>query len=443
MSKENNKPIILTEYQYLHPDTVIDDGKSTLGSKRFEALESFVLKNDTAGYGRYLKLGHKNGIGKVLQAQKYIGVIQLKDGTVIEILPKIANKKDKENHNEVRQIVVKMLKTLRNSPFKNIDIAHLTAKKMPLLEIFIGMFLQDLTKLVQRGIKNDYITREENSPFLKGKLIFSEHIKKNTAHKERFFVAYDNYLPDRIENRIIKTTLQYLYSRSRSSNNQQRIREFQFVFDELEPIHDVKTAFSKVKLNRQMQDYEQVLMWSKLFLLGNSFAPHKGNDVALSLLFDMNLLFESYVGHYLQRNCQSKVSLQHKAHHLVCQNQKGKFALKPDIVIDDGTIIADTKWKLLSENSKGQADGISQADLYQMFAYGSKYQNCKDIYLIYPAHEDTINIDSSNNYQFHYNYCNDSTEARIVTVHIVFFDLAQNTFAKDTKCLLTVHNRTA
>ena len=273
---------------------------------------------------------------------------------------------------------------------------------------------------MQRGIKNDYITREENAPFLKGKLIFSEQIKKNTAHKERFFVAYDNYLPDRIENRIIKSTLQYLYQKSRSSTNQQRIREFLFVFDDIDPIHDVKTAFTKVKVNRQMQDYTQVLMWSKLFLLGNSFAPHTGNEVAFSLLFDMNLLFESYVGQYLNRHCQKNVSLQHQGHHLVCHQNKGKFALKPDIVIDGGKIIADTKWKLLSEDKSNI--GISQADVYQMYAYATKYQclgsECQQIFLIYPATEKTVNVNTS------YYFKSIENAEKDIPLNILFFDLS-------------------
>ena len=50
-----------------------------------------------------------------------------------------------------------------------------------------------------------------------------------------------------------------------------------------------------------MKDYEQVLLWCKTFLFENSFSPYKGNDIAFALLFDMNLLFESFVYSYLKR----------------------------------------------------------------------------------------------------------------------------------------------
>jgi len=342
--------------------------------KTFEAVEKFVLENETM---QYLKITTRKGYGKVLQAINYVGVIQTKDGTTIEILPKIS---DKEKVEKSKEILIKMLKTLRKSPFKNFNMANVQSKNMPLLEIFISMFLEELAKLVQKGIKSDYIPKEENLKFLKGKLKISEQIKQNSIHKERFFVAYDEFSSDRVENRLIKTTLQYLYKKSKSNKNQQRIREFLFVFDEIGISYDFKTDFEKVKPNRQMRDYEQVLLWCKTFSLENSFSPYKGNDIAFALLFDMNKLFESYVGHYLKKK-GFDVSLQDKGKYLV--ETPKKFALRPDIVIKrkDKIVIVDTKWKIIKEEKD-----ISQSDMYQLYAYGKKYDT-NQLYLIYPKSE--------------------------------------------------------
>ncbi|RBQ32050.1 restriction endonuclease [Arcobacter sp. FW59] len=397
------------KYPYIQPDT-------------FEALEKFVLENeDTA---QYLKITTKKGFGKVLQAQNYVGVIQTKDGTTIEILPKIREVTETKS----KEILIKMLKTLKNSPFKNFNMANLKSSKMTLLEVFISMFLEELAKLVQKGIKSDYISKEENLKFLKGKFKISEQIKHNTIHKERFFVQYEEFVSDRIENRLIKTTLQYLYKRSKTNKNQQRIREFLFVFDEIGISHNIKTDFSKIKLNRQMKDYEQVLLWCKTFLLENSFSPYKGNDIAFALLFDMNLLFESYVFDYLKRNGNfENITAQDKSHHLAyLHGEISKFQLKPDIVINNGEIIADTKWKLLSEDKTHQ--GISQADMYQLYAYGTKYKKCKYMYLIYPYDEQSI----QNSYQY---FKNDEEKKLKEELHlnILFFDVSSDKpcFKKD------------
>ena len=396
------KQIVLKEFEFLQYKNE-EEQNSYIEKTTFEAIEKFVLENETE---QYLKITTKKGFGKVLQAQNYVGVIQTKDGTTIEILPKIKNLDEQKS----KEILIKMLKTLKNSPFKHFNSANLKAHKMPLLEIFISMFLEELAKLVQKGIKSDYVQKEENLKFLKGKLKISEQIKQNSVHKERFFVEYEQFCSDRVENRLIKTTLEYLYKKSKSNKNQQRIREFLFIFDEIKVSHNIKTDFEKIKLNRQMKDYEQVLLWCKTFLLENSFSPYKGNDISFALLFNMNLLFESYVYNYLKKSGDfENVKNQDKKYHLAYENEKGKFALKPDIVIDNGKIIVDTKWKILSVDKSNL--GISQSDMYQLYAYGKKYQNCENLYLIYPKDE----VIDGNLYHYY--------EDKKLPLKVLFFDV--------------------
>ena len=401
------KEFILKEFEYLqYKDNTKDN---FIKKETFDSLEKFVLENEKTA--QYLKITTKNGFGKVLQAQNYVGVIQTKDGTTIEILPKIKNATTEKS----KDILIKMLKTLKNSPFKNLSVANLKSSKIPLFEIFISMFLEELTVLVRNGIKSDYISKEENLKFLKGKLKISEQIKYNTIHKERFFVQYEEFISNRVENRLIKTTLQFLYNKSKINKNQQRIREFLFVFDEIEISHNIKTDFSKIKLNRQMKDYEQVLLWCKTFLFENSFSPYKGNDIAFALLFDMNLLFESFVYSYLKKSSNFQdIKSQDRTHHLAYENGIGRFRLKPDIVINSGKIIADTKWKILSEDKA--YNGVLQDDMYQLYAYGTKYDNCEKIYLIYPFDELII----KNSYNYFKN--------KELKLDILFFDVYKKEF---------------
>lgn len=406
------KEFILKEFEYLQYKDNIKD--NFIKKETFDSLEKFVLENEKTA--QYLKITTKNGFGKVLQTQNYVGVIQTKDGTTIEILPKIKNATTEKS----KDILIKMLKTLKNSPFKNLSVANLKSSKIPLFEIFISMFLEELTVLVRNGIKSDYISKEENLKFLKGKLKISEQIKYNTIHKERFFVQYEEFISNRVENRLIKTTLQFLYNKSKLNKNQQRIREFLFVFDEIEISHNIKTDFSKIKLNRQMKDYEQVLLWCKTFLFENSFSPYKGNDIAFALLFDMNLLFESFVYSYLKKSSNFQdIKSQDRTHHLAYENGIGRFRLKPDIVINGGKIIADTKWKILSEDKA--YNGVLQDDMYQMYAYGTKYEKCEKMYLIYPKSD----LEIENIYTFF-----KSNKPKSLDLEILFFDILNKRFTK-------------
>ncbi|WP_107805070.1 McrC family protein [Campylobacter concisus] len=353
--------ITLTEFERIYQHDIC--------KKDFGDIENFILKNSDENVP-FLRIASGVG-GKFIQARNYVGVLQTKSGLTIEILPKIADKNDAERS---KAVFIKMLRTLKNFPFKSSNLASLKTQNLPLLEIFISMFLCELESLVKKGIKSDYVALEENLNFLKGKLNINEQIKRNSIHKERFYVRYSEFLSDIKINRIIKTTLQFLYKKSNSSKNQQKIRELLFIFDEVLECEDYKNFFAKLVINRQVKHYEQTLLWCKIFLLGNSFTPHNGDDLALALLFDMNALFESYVGNFIKKSFPGTI-LQHSEKYLV--EEPKSFKLRPDIFLE-GDFIADTKWKIVKSR-----DDISQADLYQLYAYGKKHE-CSNLYLIYP-----------------------------------------------------------
>lgn len=94
--------ITLLEYNFL--STKKGNQGVCISSKNFEAIENFILSNEQAM--PYLKITTKKGYGKVLQAQNYVGVLQTKDGTTIEILPKIRELSEVTS----KSILIKMLK---------------------------------------------------------------------------------------------------------------------------------------------------------------------------------------------------------------------------------------------------------------------------------------------------------------------------------------------
>ena len=358
--------LTLTEFERIYQHDIC--------KKDFGDIENFILKNSDEN-APFLRIASGVG-GKFIQARNYVGVLQTKSGLTIEILPKIADKNDAERS---KAVFIRMLRTLKNFPFKSSNLASLKTQNLPLLEIFISMFLCELEALVKKGIKSDYVALEENLNFLKGKLNINEQIKRNSIHKEWFYVGYSEFLSDIKINRIIKSTLKFLYKKSNFNKNQQKIREFLFMFDEVSTCDDYKNFFEKLIINRQVKHYEQTLLWCKIFLLGNSFTPHKGDDLAFALLFDMNALFESYVGNFIKKSFPGTI-LQHSEKHLV--EDPKSFKLRPDIFLK-GKFIADTKWKIISSR-----DGISQADLYQLYAYGKKHPCDGKLHLIYPKIDD-------------------------------------------------------
>lgn len=371
--------------------------------KCFEALKSFNAENGDEIFTLTMVRAEDGSRIEALKAKSFVGVIETKDGTVVEILPKIFDGEDAEL-DKTRAIFLGMLSCLSDTPFIEGGTARLLTEKMNIMEVFISMFLQELGALLQKGILREYVNVEENRSYLKGKLLFSKHIKANLVHKERFYISFDEFMNDRPENRLIKSTLRLLSLKAGSNENQKRIREFLFTFDEVPYTENTDIDFQKIKSSRLSKHYDKALAWCRVFLKNKSFTNFKGESVAFSLLFPMEKIFEDFVGTLIRRdNPDSDVFLQHRKHHLIADHDGTEmFSLRPDIVLrksNDQFIILDTKWKLIDQNNQKDNYLISQNDFYQMFAYGEKYGSA-ELYLLYPRTKNfTVPITAFNFYK--------------------------------------------
>ena len=394
------------------------DGYTTLPPATFEQLENFILSNTTANNAQstdaleLMSISVKRGIGKIITAKNYIGVLTFNDGTAIEILPKIVSTVP-EHSQRAKKLVVDMLRSLTNVSYKSLQVTNVDIEKMPLLDIFIRMFLDEVFRLVKHGLRSSYETIAENRSFFKGKILFSEQLKHNFSHKERTFTEFDEFTPNCPENRLVKSTLMLLYKQTHSSRNKTDIKTLLAAFDNVPSSTDYTGDFSKAG-----KSYGTLLLWCQIFLTGKSFTSFSGSGVAFALLFPMETLFERYVAVQLKKILPAEeflISIQDKTHYLFLSPSK-KFLLRPDIVItrkcDNAIFICDTKWKLLSSHTANL--GISQADMYQMFAYQKKY-NAKNITMLYPMTDQTT---SANGIQF------DSGDGVIVRVSFIdLFDI--------------------
>ena len=388
------KTITVREYESFTCNKDIP-GYISLPDSTFKSLEEFILANNTQDSDvlEFMGISVKKGIGKVITAKNYVGIISMNDGTTIEILPKICSEKD--NITDAKKLLIKMLKTLRTAPYKTMQKTNVNIDKFSIFEIFIRMFIDEVFTIVKHGLKCNYETLQDNLDVFKGKMLFSKHIKHNIVHKEKFFVEYDEFNSNRAENRLLKSTLLYLYRKTASNKNKNDIRTLLNSFVDVNESENYADDFAKCISDRNMKGYTTALMWSKVFLQGKSFTSFSGSNVAFALLFPMETLFESYVAAIMRKHLQGTAfsfSAQDKGYHLF-DNPK-KFMLRPDIVIKNRVaktvFVMDTKWKLLS-SSKSNA-GISQADMYQMYAYQKKY-NAKSITLIYPKTQENIDED--------------------------------------------------
>lgn len=353
----------------------------------FTWLETQSLRSDTNSAG-WLKPAQLNG-QRAIQVTSYVGVMRAPCGFQIEVLPKTGRNSSPE---EARGLLIDMLKCLAG--FRHIKTANaeLAAAHMPLLEVFIQQFLQAVSSLVKRGLRSDYVTRQENLFALRGRLLVARQISENLTRRDRFFTEHDEFSQDRAENRLIHTALRHVLTLCRSQESQRVARELGFVFADVPLSVDVVLDIQRIRQDRGMGYYESALDWAKLILQGLSPVPGIGQNHAPSLLFPMGAVFEAYVKKHLARQLRDDFVLKPQAssQHLVAHDAQRWFRLKPDLLVkhkQSTHLVLDTKWKLLDSTKKNGREKyqLSQVDFYQLYAYGHHYLDGDgDIVLIYP-----------------------------------------------------------
>ena len=314
----------------------------------------------------------------------------LKNGFQIQVLPKIDFSSVEDAGNQTtKRVFLKMLRSMKDFPAKVFNEASLKADRMNLYELFINMYLQEVRQLLKHGLKSGYVSKEENLRYFKGKMLVNENIKHNHSHKERLYLRYDEFSPNRPENKLIKSTLLKLSKLTSSAENSKEIRQILTGFELVEQSKNIEKDFASVNIDRTTKNYENIMVWSKVFLFNKSFTTFSGNTQSRALLFPMEKVFESYVAQQLRKVFVPdgwEVSLQDKGYYLF-EEPRRQFSLRPDVVIrkDDRVVVLDTKWKALCDN-EAKNYGISQADMYQMYAYSKKYHT-SEIWLIYPVNQ--------------------------------------------------------
>ena len=286
-------------------------GYTYLPNYIFDILEEFILSNKNRDVEalEFMNISVRKGIGKVITAKNYVGIIEIKDGINIEILPKIYSQED-VTEAKVKKLVMDMLKTLRKSPYKSLQVANVSVDKMNIFEIFIRMFINEVLLIVKKGLKSNYETIESNERVFKGKMKFAQQIKYNYAHKEQSYVEYDEFNTNCPENKLLKSTLLYLYKNTHSLKNKNDIKMLLNSFLEVEKSINYEDDFNRIiAADRNKKDYTTALLWSKIFLMGKSFTSFSGSKIAFVLLFPMENLFESYVAEVLRRNLNKSINL--------------------------------------------------------------------------------------------------------------------------------------
>jgi 5-methylcytosine-specific restriction enzyme subunit McrC len=348
-----------------------------------------LLTNLKATYGfEVFKYANKT----TLVAQQYVGVFQLGPHTV-EVLPKIDG--------DVRRNLVAMLAVALDLDISEGDVARVATQNHGILEILIRLFCDKLFAQVHRGLVRRYEGREENLSVLRGKLGVVEQVRLNAANPERLFCRFDEFQEDNPLNQILKAAIRLLLKVSRELKNQRQLAELLLVLEGASNCPRASLPWHRVVFDRMSNRYKPCFKLAELFLRKTPPDVSGGGVQGFSLFFDMNVLFENYIGRMAIRAFRPlgyQVTLQGPKENLAIDEtlNRAAFALQPDVVGRLNSQVAwilDTKWKSLAKKdrwnplSTEKKDAVAQSDFYQMYAYANRY-DCPDVVLLYPHYKE-------------------------------------------------------
>ncbi len=326
---------------------------------------------------------------KHLQAQQVVGVLASPDA-ILEILPKI----DGLDEHATRHNLVHMLAAVFDLKLASGAMTDLGRQKLNLLEILIGLFCDQLFAALRRGLPRQYVDETADLPALRGRLDVKRQFTVLALSPQKLASRYQELSPDIALPRIMKAAVHFLAGITRSAENQRRLMELSIAFADISLIPIAHLPWSHVVLDRTNIAWGALFNFARL-LLGRQFqTTSAGGSRGFSLMFEMNVLFEEYIGRMMRRALRGSaidVDLQGPQGH-VLQDEDGtrRFATRPDIVLSCGgrpVLVIDTKWKRLKGLTEDTKRGVSQGDVYQMMAYSRVY-GCQRLVLLYPHHSE-------------------------------------------------------
>ncbi len=355
------EPIQLFEHE------AIAIGERGFTARHFDALVSWNERNG----GRFLEVGHRK-----LRCRQYVGVVQVGD-LVIEVLPKADRDAGEDDKPRWHGALLTMLRVAHGLRLHETDEGDLRMRRTSLMDLFLDRFVHEVRALVHAGLVKQYRSRRANLTALKGRLDFPDHLRLNLMHQERFAVVHQAYDADHLLHAILKRALDIVERTCTNAAIVGRAQDVNWAFDQVRERAINAPMFDRLRLGRRTAAYKPALQLARLIILDFSPDLRSGREPVLSILFDMERLWEKFMFRLLLKHCPTPWSV-------VPQDELPfweKRGIRPDVVLNgpEGLrIIADTKWKVPDD------DEPSMSDLQQMFAYNIRFVSERGS-LLYPG----------------------------------------------------------
>ena len=361
--------------------------KTEIPAAQADRLAAEARASAFSGLGgeRVLEHGRKG-----LRARGVVGVIATPD-CQLEILPKIEGAGESGvDDATLRHRLIHMLAMARDIRIDARAITQLGWQRDTILELLIRLYCSKLVDAVRQGIPQQYTDQEDDLPTLRGRLDVTRQFSTLAVSPQRLACRFDARSPDIALNQVMRAAIGKLSRLAQAPDNQRALRELSFAYADISEVSPGSLRWDLIVLDRTNTRWRQLLSLARLFLGDRHQQTSAGPIDGYALLFEMNILFEEYVARLLARALAgTDLSVSAQGGHRDClfEGETGRFRTRPDLIVRRGSRIAmiiDTKWKRITRIDDPK-QGVSQADVYQLMAYGRLY-DCPSVVLLYPHH---------------------------------------------------------
>ena len=320
---------------------------------------------DLSRLHHYLECQHLDSALKVtpsgIETTSWVGVIKYKN-THFQILPKLIYTKEyNEDYDE------KTKEETKSNILKNLIFRE---------------YAKSLFECLKRLTPKRYVREEDNLNYLKGKIKFIENIRYNSSNQAKFYCEYDEFSENNILNQLFLFVSTCLYNISNDSYNKKTLKFIMNYYADIKLVRFDRFKAEKIKLSRNQELLKKPFNLAKMFVEKTSVDLSKNKFENITLIWDMNKLFEEFVFEIMKKN-ESEFGwafTAQKGKRLLAGDDNKKRNTYVDIYAENGKdkIILDTKYKIFTGT-----DDFSNADVFQVSTY-CLLHNADKAVLIYP-----------------------------------------------------------
>lgn len=269
---------------------------------------------------------------------------------------------------DTKLLTEREIASLSTEPFKNI------------YDLFSIILVKMVRKQIKKGINREYINKQDDLNFVKGKIDLTKTISTGSIVRKRIICNFDEFSENNILNQIIKTTLFYLLNTNKiGKQTKKELNKTLVYLKNINLIDTNKIDWNILNFNRNNREYRNILLICKLLLENIIVSNKKGNKQFKQFIDEIKLkkmlynIYENFVKAYFKKHYKNDFKTKSTKLFLTKTHEEYIGIMKTDIVLESKNtiLIIDTKFytNILTSNIIEKNKIVSNANIYQINTY--------------------------------------------------------------------------